>query len=73
LFTVFNFVDGFAEIARCFGQSCNAKAIRNFFDRTVKPDVNLILDTLDAGGNPEDVMLDGIFKIATGKSQSQNV
>jgi len=66
-----HFVDGFAEVARCYGKSCNAKAILNLMDRTIKPDVKLILDTLDAGGNPEDVMLKGIAKIA-GTRQSQS-
>jgi len=55
-----------AEIARCYGQSCNAKAITNQFHRTIKPDVKLIMDTLAAGGNPEDVMLSGISKIGGG-------
>jgi hypothetical protein len=63
-------VDGFAEVARCYGQSCNAKAIQNIMDRTIKYDVKLILDTLDAGGNPEDLILKGIAKIAGTKGQS---
>jgi hypothetical protein len=41
-------------------------------DRTIKHDVKLILDTLDAGGNPEDLMLKGIAKIA-GTRQGQSL
>jgi hypothetical protein len=67
-----HFVDGFAEVARCYGKSCNAKTIQNIMDRTIKPDVKLILDILDAGDNPEDIMLKGIAKIA-GTRQSQSL
>ncbi len=55
---------GPTEIARCYGNSCNAKTIRNRFDRVVRPDVKLILDTLKAGGDPERVTLNGIAKIS---------
>jgi hypothetical protein len=67
-----HFVNGFVEVACCYGKSCNAKTIQNIMDRTIKADVKLILDTLDAGGNPEDLMLKGIAKIA-GTRQSPNL
>jgi len=61
-------IDVFAEVARCYGRSVTAKAIHHFIDRTVKPDVKLILNTLAAGGNPEEVQLSGIAKIGGAKS-----
>ncbi|CAL3970304.1 unnamed protein product [Diplocarpon coronariae] len=58
------------EVARCYGKSVNGKAIRNFYHRTVKNDVKLVLDTLAVGGDPEEVQLSGIVKIAGGKYDS---
>jgi hypothetical protein len=57
-------INGFAEVARCYSKLCNAKTIQNIIDRTIKHNIKLILDTLDAGGNPEDLILKGIAKIA---------
>jgi len=54
------------EVARCYGKSVNGKAIRNFYDRTIKHDVKAVLDTLEAGGDPEDLQLSGIAKIGGG-------
>ncbi len=59
------------EIARCYGNSCNAKAIRNQFNRVVKPDVKLILDALEAGNDPEKIMLKGIAKIGGDNCEAQ--
>lgn len=59
-------IDVLSEVARCYGKSVNGKAIRNFFDRTVKHDVKAVLDTLKAGGDPEDLQLSGIVKIGGG-------
>ncbi len=45
------------EIARCYGQSVNAKSIINIFSRTIRPDVKIIHEALAAGGNPETLAL----------------
>jgi hypothetical protein len=62
-----------AEIARCFGKSATAKSIMNIFDRTVRPDVKLILETLKAGGDPEKITLAGIAKISGGSKGQASV
>jgi hypothetical protein len=62
-----------AEIARCFGKSATAKSIMNIFDRTVRPDVKLILETLKAGGDPEKISLAGIAKISGGSKGQTSV
>ncbi|CZR56747.1 uncharacterized protein PAC_06636 [Phialocephala subalpina] len=49
--------DGSSEIARCYGAPTKGKDVRNFYDRTIKHDVQLILKTLEGGGNPLDVEL----------------
>ncbi len=67
------YIDVIAEVARCYGRSVTGKAVHHFVDRTVKPDVKLILDTLAAGGNPEEVQLSGIAKIKDAKSNSGQV
>ncbi|KAH8782157.1 hypothetical protein BGZ57DRAFT_926143 [Hyaloscypha finlandica] len=54
------------QIARCFGKSATAKSIMHIFDRTIRPDVKLILETLKAGGDPEKLSLAGIAKISGG-------
>lgn len=59
------------EIARCYGKSVTPKAITHVFSRTIKPDVKLILDTLAAGGDPEEVMLLGLKKIGGGDGNGQ--
>lgn len=59
-------ISSLAEIARCFGKSVTAKSIMNIFDRQVRPDVKLILETLQAGGDPEELPLIGIAKISGG-------
>lgn len=59
-------IDVLPEVARCYGKSVNGKAIRNFYDRTIKHDVKAVLDTLEAGGDPEDLQLSGIAKIGGG-------
>ncbi|KAG4439123.1 hypothetical protein IFR05_005410 [Cadophora sp. M221] len=64
------FIDALSEVARCYGQSVNGKAIRNFFDRTVKHDVKAVLDTLKAGGDPEDLQLSGIVKLGGGTKET---
>ena len=62
-----------AEIARCFGKSVTVKSILNVFDRQVRPDVRLILETLKAGGDPEQLMLIGIAKISGAKGQNSSL
>ena len=59
-------IDVLPEVAHCYGKSVNGKAIRNFYDRTIKHDVKAVLDTLEAGGDPEDLQLSGIAKIGGG-------
>ncbi|CZT02253.1 uncharacterized protein RCO7_11042 [Rhynchosporium graminicola] len=54
------------KVARCYGKSVNAKAIRNFYDRTIKHDIRAILNTLENGGDPEELQLCGIAKISGG-------
>lgn len=61
-------IDITAEIARCYGAPTKGKDVRNFLDRTVKPDAKLILDTLAVGGNPLDIELSYFGKKPTGSA-----
>ncbi|KAK0124024.1 hypothetical protein ONS95_009010 [Cadophora gregata] len=63
-------IDVLLEVARCYGKSVNGKAIRNFYDRTIKHDVRAVLDTLEAGGDPEELQLSGITKIGGGTKET---
>lgn len=54
------------DIARCYGKSVTSKAVRHVFSRTINPDIKLILDTLAARGDPEQVHLSGFGKISDG-------
>jgi hypothetical protein len=54
-------------MARCFGKSATSKSIMHIFARSIKPDVKLILETLEAGGDPEELQLSGIAKISGSK------
>jgi hypothetical protein len=58
----------YAEIARWFGKSVTTKSIIHVFERQVRPDVKLILETLKAGGDPEELPLAGIAKISGGSN-----
>ncbi|TVY51666.1 hypothetical protein LCER1_G004683 [Lachnellula cervina] len=46
---------GTNEIARYYGADANRKSITNVFTRLIRPDVKLLNDTLDAGGNPKSI------------------
>ncbi|KAE9364597.1 hypothetical protein N431DRAFT_447767 [Stipitochalara longipes BDJ] len=59
------------EIARCFGKSITTKSIIDVFHRQVRPDVRLILETLKAGGDPEELLLAGIAKIIGAKTTAK--
>ncbi|TVY14217.1 hypothetical protein LARI1_G006633 [Lachnellula arida] len=48
-------IDVILEIARYYGADANKKSITNVFARFVRPDVKLLNDTLDAGGNPKSI------------------
>jgi hypothetical protein len=46
-----------AELARCFGSDATKSAIENVWKRHVHPGARAITDTLNQGGNTEDLNL----------------
>lgn len=62
-----------SEIARCYGAPTKGKDVRNFYDRTIKHDVKLILETLEAGGNPLNIELTYFARKPGGAPKGQNI
>ena len=48
-------IDVLLEISRYYGADANKKSIQNVFTRFVRPDVKLLTDTVNAGGNPQNI------------------
>lgn len=41
------------EIARCYGSDCTTSAIKNVWNRNVRPAMKRVHDTLEVGGDPK--------------------
>ncbi|TVY40897.1 hypothetical protein LSUB1_G002345 [Lachnellula subtilissima] len=48
-------IDVLLEISRYYGADANKKSILNVFARFIRPDVKLLNDTVNAGGNPQNI------------------